>query len=80
MSTKGRLKRTLRRHARRKFRKGSAYCVLGTWFYRRRKRMNMQDRYIVLIDTYAYNREQIAVMRYRNACTTQWSKLWRHKR
>ena len=80
MSTLGRLKRTLRRHARRSFRcKGVLYLEVYVKMRQAKKLRAEPDRYIIIIDsTYTYN-GNIVVMRYRNACTTQWSVLWRRR-
>jgi hypothetical protein len=77
MSTLGRLKRTLRRHARRAFRReGARYLEVYVNIRQAKERGVEPDRYIIITDTYAYN-GNIVVMRYRNACTTHWSILWR---
>ncbi len=77
MSTLGRLKRTLRRHARRSFlREGAGYLEVYVDIHQAKKRGVEPDRYIIITDTYTYN-GNIAVIRYRNACAAQWSILWR---
>ena len=78
MSTQGRLKKTLIRSARRSFRREGARYLEVYLNMRQAKKLGIEpDRYIILIDTHAYDRELVAVMLYRNACTTQWSVLWR---
>ena len=80
MSTKGRLKRTLRRHARRAFRReGAGYLEVYVNMRQARKLRVEPERYIILIYRYCWG-SGIAVMSYRNACTTQSSILWRKKR
>ncbi len=75
MSTLGRLKRTLRRSARRSFRReGIGYVEVYVNIHQAKKRGVEPDRYIISTDTYNGN---IAVIRYRNARTTQRSILWR---
>jgi hypothetical protein len=77
MSTRGRLKKTLIRSARRAFRReGAGYLEVYVNMRQARKLRVEPERYIIITDTYTYN-GNIAVIRYRNACTTPWSILWR---
>jgi hypothetical protein len=77
MSTLGRLKKTLIRSARRAFRReGAGYLEVYVKMRQARKLRVEPERYIILIYRYCWG-SRIAVIRYRNACTTPWSILWR---